>query len=127
MTVEVTRSTLTLNLLKKIFQISQAKGVLVHEALDDDRIHEPSLEAAGFYSRVLSVGVGVPIYPFFIFVLKSYGIVPAQINPVAWCHMMGVFLSWDDLGFGVPSLNVWHYLYKIHPIRDHPEFYYFPA
>lgn len=124
-TAEVTRSTLTLKSLKKMFQIPQAKGVLVHEALDVDRIHEPPLDATGFYSRVLSVGVGVPIHPFFISILGSYGIAPTQINPVAWCHMMGVFLLWDDLGFGEPSLNVWHYLYKIHPIGDHPGFYYF--
>lgn len=67
-----------------MFQIPQARGVLVHEALEDDRIHEPPIDATSFYSKVLSVGVGVPIHPFLISVLKSYGIALAQINPTWW-------------------------------------------
>lgn len=125
LSTSIGRFKLSLKTLSELFQIPQAKGVLVYDALEGDRIHEPPVDATGFYSKFLRVGVGVLIHPFFIFMLKIYGIAPAQLNPIAWCHMLGVFLLWDDLGFGVPSLNVWHYLYMIHLINDQPYFYYF--
>lgn len=65
----------------------------------------------------MNLGVGIPVHPFFISVLDSYGIAPSQITPVAWCHMMGTFLIWFDLGFGDPSLDIWHHLYQIHPLE----------
>lgn len=119
------RSRLIPQVLDDLFRNLQSKCVLFYDAEGEDRIHNPPIDATGFYSKFLRVGVGVPVHPFFISMPESHRIAPAQLNPIAWCHMLGVFLMWDDLGFGVPSLNVWHHLYKIHPISDHPYFYYF--
>lgn len=124
-TADATKSTLSKKALREIFWTPQSRGVLVHVAEDGDRIHDAPVGATGFYSKMMCLGAGVPIHPFFISILDSYGIAPGQLTPFAWCHMMGVYYIWTDLGFGVPSLNVWHYLYKIHPVSGHPYFYFF--
>lgn len=38
-----------------MFQNPHSKGVLVYEAEEEDRIHDASEDAIGFYSRVMSV------------------------------------------------------------------------
>lgn len=124
-TAESTSSTLDWERIKPLLANPQARKVLVHVPEPSDRISLPPLDSTGFYSKVISLGIGLPIHPFFISILNSYGIGPAQLNPWAWCHMMGVYFVWSDLGFGDPSLNVWHHLYRINPIAHHPQFYYF--
>lgn len=124
-TAESTPSTLDWGKIKQFLSNPQAKKVLVHVPEPTDRINLAPLDSTGFYSKALSLGVGLPVHHFFISVLNSYKIAPAQLNPFAWCHMMGIFFIWSDLGFGEPSLNVWRHLYKIYPIKHHPQFYYF--
>lgn len=124
-TTDSTRSTFSKKSLKKLFDTPQFRGVHVYMANRKDRIHDASAGAMGFYPRMMDLGVGVPIYPFFISILESYGIAPGQLVPFAWCHMMGVYFIWTKLGFGVPSLDVCHHLYKFYPVVNHLYFYYF--
>lgn len=118
-TAESTPSTLDWERIKLLLSDRQARKTQVHVPEPSDRISSPPFDSTGFYSKVVNLGVGFPIHPFFITILN------AQLNPWAWCHMMGVYFVWSDLGFGDPSLNVWHHLYRINPIAHHPQFYYF--
>lgn len=72
-TAEETRSTLTRKTLRGLLKghTPQSKGVFFEIAEGDDRVHKPPLEATGFYSQALSLGVGVPIHHFFISILNS--------------------------------------------------------
>lgn len=124
-TAESTRSNLTRQKIKELLTNSCPYRILYHVPEPCDRITSPPLDSTGFYATVITLGVDPPIHPFFISVLDSYGIAPAQLNPFAWCHMMGALFIWSDLGFGEPSLNIWHHLYKTTPIKHHPQFYYF--
>lgn len=124
-TAETTRSTLFWEKINTLLSNPQARKTLVHVPEPDDRIRVAPLDSTGFYSKAISLEVGFPVHPFFISILKFYEIAPAQLNPFAWCHMMGIFLIWSDLDFGEPSLNIWHHLYRTYPIKNHPQFYYF--
>lgn len=91
----------------------------------EDRINIPLDDTVGFYTQALVLGIGLPVHPFFISILDSCGIASGQLTHFVWCHMLGTYLIWDDLGYGEPNLNIWHHLYKIHRVSEHPGFYFF--
>lgn len=123
-TAEVTRSTLTGDAILSLLRYPHSGKVQVFAAEPEDRIHIPIEGTVGFYAQALSCKIGLHVHPFFISILNSYGIVPSQLTPFVWCRMLGTLFVWEDLGFGKSSLNIWHYLYKIHPVNNHPEFYF---
>lgn len=122
---ESTRSNLTRSKIDELLSSPHSKDVIFHVPEPSDRITLPPFDSIGFYATVITLGIDPSIHPFFVSILESYGIAPAQLNLFALCHMMGVLFIWSDLGFGVPGLNIWHYLYKTSPIKLHPQYYFF--
>lgn len=124
-TADDTQSTLTEETLLPLLNYPHCRKVKIYPTKPKDRIHVPIVGCTGFYSQALALGIGLPVHPFFISVLNSYGLAPGQLTPFAWCNLLGTYFFWSDLGFGEPSLNVWHYLYRAQQVNGHPLFYFF--
>lgn len=124
-TAEATKSTLTEETLLPLISYHQCRKVHIFMAEPKDQIHAPLRGCTGFYSQALALGIGLPVHPFFILILGSYGIAPGQLTPFAWCHLLGTYFLWSDLGFNEPSVDIWHYLYIIQEVNEHPLFYFF--
>lgn len=122
---ESTRSTLTDEALLSLLNYPHCRKVQIYPAKSKDRINAPLVGCTGFYSQAMVLGIGLPVHPFFISVLGSYGIAPGQLTPFAWCNLLGTYFLWLDLGFEEPSLDVWHYLFRIQQVNGHPLFYFF--
>ena len=51
----------------------------------------------------LKFGVRFALHPFFVEVLKYYGLTVFQITPNGWAHMIGLFGLFTEHGMGPPS------------------------
>lgn len=120
-----TQSTLTEENLLPLLNYPECRRVKIYPAKPKDLIHVPIISCTGFYSQALVLGIGLPVHPFFISILGSYGLAPGQLTPFAWCNLLGSYFLWSDLGFGEPSLNIWHYLFRTQQVNGHPLFYFF--
>lgn len=124
-TADTTCSILTEESLLPLLDYPHCRKVRLYLARPQDRIHTPLLGCTGFYSQALVLGIGLPVHPFFVTILKSYGLAPGQLTPFVWCNLLGAYFLWSDLGFGEPSLNIWHYLFRTQHVNGHPLFYFF--
>lgn len=48
-----------------------------------------------FTQPLLNDGSTFLFTPFFIDILDFYHLAPAQLNPMAWCHMMATLMLYD--------------------------------
>lgn len=78
-----------------------------------------------FYTTVIERGIGLPLHHFFIEILNFYNLAPAQVSPVAWCHMLGTLLIYRKLKMGVPALVEWRSFYKLQNSPDNLGMYFF--
>lgn len=113
-------SVLTKNSIKDLFRTHHVSGVSFRVPSWTDRVNDPPSGYTGFYTKILELGIRPRFRRFFVRVLNSYGIAPAQLIPFAWCHLLGVLLLWRYLGFEDPSVDEWHYMYKICSVKNHP-------
>lgn len=113
-------SVLTKNSIKDLFRTHHVSGVSFRVPSPTERVNDPPSGYTGFYTRILELGIRPPFRRFFVRVLNSYGIAPAQLTPFAWCHMLGMLMLWRSLGFEEPSVDEWHHIYKICAVRYHP-------
>ncbi|KAH6781505.1 AMP-dependent synthetase and ligase family protein [Perilla frutescens var. frutescens] len=88
-------------------------GVEVHVPRPSDRASRPPPGFTAFYTIVVDKGIGLPLHPFFAKISHFYGVAPAQISPIGWYHMLGMFYLWENLGFPEPIVGEWHSSYRI--------------
>ena len=56
-----------------------------------ERLHTPPDCYVTVSETYLKFGVRFPFYPFFVKVLKYFGLTLFQITPNRWAHMIGLF------------------------------------
>ena len=84
-------------------QISREYGLEVVELDDTERPYTPPDGYVALFERYLQFGVRFPLYPFFIEVLKYFGLTVFQITPNEWAHMIGLFGLFAEHGMRPPT------------------------
>ena len=86
-------------------RITQEYGLEVLEPNDLERLHA-SLDGYMTLSKCyLQFGLRFPLNPFFVEVLKYFGLTVFHILPNGWAHMIGHFGLFMEHGMGMPWLK----------------------
>ena len=72
-------------------RIAQEYGLEVTVPDDLERPHTPQDRYVALSELYLKFGVRFPLHPFFVKVLKYFGLTIFQITPNGWAHMIGLF------------------------------------
>lgn len=115
-------SSFTEKSLAQFVKDHKLKGV--NSSFPPNRIDDPLIGGTSYFARVIEDGIGLPIHPFFYDVLESYGIAPGQLTPLAWSHMVGMLMIWEDLFQKTPSVAIRHHIYKLETVSANPRSYY---
>ena len=66
-----------------------------------------------------------PLNPFFVEVLKYFGLTVFQIMPNEWAHMIGLFGLFAEHGMGPPTADEFARFYSVNSNKNNEGFYYF--
>ena len=69
--------------------------------------------------------VRFPLHPFFVEVLKYFGVTLFQITPNGWAHMIGLFGLFVEHRMGPPTVTEFAWFYSIKGNKNDEGFYYF--
>ena len=72
-------------------RIAREYGLEVVAPDDVERPHTPPNGYVTLSEFYLKFGVRFPLHPFFVEVLKYFGLTVFQITPNGWAHMIGLF------------------------------------
>ena len=96
-------------------------------ALDDlERPHTPSDGYVALSELYLKFGVRFHLHPFFVEVLKYFGLTVFQITPNGWAHMIGLFGLFVKHRMGLPTAAEFAWFYSVKSNKNDEGFYYFP-
>ena len=70
---------------------------------DLERLHTPSEGYVTLSELYLKFGVRFLLHPFFVEVLKYFGLTIFQITPNGWAQMIGLFHLFTERGIGPPT------------------------
>lgn len=110
---------------KLLSDVESINGVSIIAPGQFDGASAPPDDYFAFYVKFVKLGIGLPLYPFFVRILGSYDLAPAQITPNRWSQMLGMLLLWEGNGFPEPTMNEWHFMFRCIPFRKMKGFYYF--
>ena len=65
-----------------------------------------------------------PLNPFFVEVLKYFGLTVFQITPNGWAHMIGLFGLFAEHGIGPHTVKEFAWLYSVKSNKNDDDFYY---
>ena len=66
-----------------------------------------------------------PLNPFFVEVLKYFGLTVFQITPNGWAHMIGLFGLFAEHRMGPPTADEFAWFYSMKSNKNDKGFYYF--
>ena len=75
--------------------------------------------------RYLQFGVRFPLNPFFIEVVRHFGLTVFQITPNGWAHMIELFSLFFEQGMGPPTAEEFAWFYSVKSNKNDKGFYYF--
>ena len=73
----------------------------------------------------LKFGVRFPLHPFFIEVLKYFGLTVFEITPNRWAQMIGLFGMFAEHGMGPTTNSKFAWFYFVKGNKNDEGFYYF--
>ena len=81
---------------------------------DLERPHTPPDGYVTLSELYLKFGVRFPLHPFFVEVLKYFGLIVFQITPNRWAHMIGLFGLFEEHRMGplIATEFAWFYSVK---------------
>ena len=105
--------------------ISLEYGLEVVEPDDTERPHTPLVGYVALSEHYLRFRVRFPLNPFFVEVLKYFGLTVFQITPNRWVHMIGLFGLFAEHGMGPPTIEEFVWFYSVMSNKNDGGFYYF--
>ena len=63
--------------------------------------------------------------PFFVELLRYFGLTVFQIMPNGWAHMIGLFGLFTEQGMGLPTAEEFTWFYSVKSNKNNEGFYYF--
>ena len=73
----------------------------------------------------LRFGMRFPLNPFFVAILRYFGLTIFQIMPNGWAHMIGLFGLFVQKRLGPPSVEEFTWFYLVKSNKGDDGFYYF--
>ena len=73
----------------------------------------------------LKFRVRFPLHPFFVDVLKYFGLTMFQVTPNRWAYMIGLFGLFVERRMGPPMTAKFAWFYSIKSNKNDDDFYYF--
>ena len=80
-------------------------GLNVTEPTDLERVHTPPADHVTPSEIYLRFEVRFPLNPFFVAVLRYFGLMVFQITPNGWAHMIRLFSFFVEQRLGPPSVE----------------------
>ena len=65
-----------------------------------------------FFEVAFDNGLRFPLHPFIKGVLQHFNVCPSQLSPNGWGILVGLLVFFRDRGFGVPSIDLFLYLFS---------------
>ena len=106
-------------------KIARLYSVVVIEPTDQERAHTPLTGHVTLSETYFRFGVRFPLNPFFVSVLRHYGLTIFQITPNGWAHMIGLFGLFVEQGLGPPTAKEFTWFYTVKTNKGDEGFYYF--
>ena len=100
-------------------------GFYVTEPTDLERAHTPPVDHVTLSEIYLRFRVRFPLNPFFVAVLRYFGLTVFQITPNGWAHMIRVFGLFVEKRLGLPSVEEFAWFYSVKRNKGDNGFYYF--
>ena len=86
------------------------------EVVTPDDMERPHTSPDGYVTLselYLKFGVRFPLHPFFVEVLKYFGLTVFQITPNGWAHMIGLFGLFAEHRLGPPTTTEFAWFYSV--------------
>ena len=105
--------------------ITWEHGHEVVEPIDLERPHTSPVSYVTLSKHHFQFGVRFPLNPFFIEVLRYFGLTVFQITPNGWAHMIGLFGLFTEQVMGPPTAEEFAWFYSVKSNKNDEGFYYF--
>ena len=115
----------SLIILEDCTWISREYGLEVVKPDDTKRPHTPLVGYVALSEHYLQFRVRFHLNPFFVEVLKYFGLTVFQITPNGWAHMIGLFGLFAEHKMGPPTTEEFAWLYSVKSNKNDEGFYYF--
>ena len=94
------RSMITGEDVQQIISCYNLQVVIPYEL---ERTHHTSEGYLTVLEAYLKFGVRFPLHPFFVEILKHFGLTVFQVTPNGSAHMIGLFSLFAEHGIGLPT------------------------
>ena len=104
-------------------RIARQYGLEVVVPYELERPHTPPEGYVTVSDTYLKFRVRFPLHPFFVEVLKHFGLTKFQITPNGWAHMIRLFGLFAEHGMGPPTVVEFAWFYSIKDNKNDEGFY----
>lgn len=118
------RSSFNESSLMEFVREHKLSGIRYFIPMSHYRVGDILVGGTGFYARVIEDRIDLPLHPFFCDILESYGIAHSQLTPLVWCHMVAMLMKWGNVFQKMPSVAMWHHVYRLEAVRGKKGAYY---